>query len=76
MDSEEMRELQAELDRSWELGRQANDRPAFRAALEESVYDVSELPAGVREGMLRARRDPVFQDWVASQAARVSASQA
>lgn len=70
MDSEE--ELQAELDRSWELARQANNRPGFRAVLEESVYSVSELPAGMREDMLRAHRDPMFRDWIEAQAARLS----
>lgn len=75
MDSEEMRELQAVLDRSWELAREANDRPGFRAALEGSVYNVSELPARMRENMLQAHRDPMFQDWIEGQAARLSASQ-
>lgn len=74
MDQDEVQELQAALDRSWELARQANDRPGFRAALEASVYEVSELPAFVREQMVEAHRDPAFQAWVVDQAVKLAAS--
>jgi hypothetical protein len=65
----DVEELQAMLDRSWGLARQANDQPGFRTVLEESVYSVSELPAKVREDMLRARQDPGLHDWIEDQAA-------
>jgi hypothetical protein len=68
----ELDELQAVLDRSWELARQANDRPRFRAALEKSVYNLRDLPPEVRDGMIRAHQDPLFQEWVAAQAARLN----
>jgi hypothetical protein len=75
-DEQALDELQAELDRSWELAREANDRPAFRARLEASVYQVRELPPAIREQMLAARRDVAFRDWVEDQATRLRAASA
>lgn len=69
----ELDEVQAILNDSWEAGRQANDNPTFRALLEDSVYQVRDLPLATQDQMLDAQRDPQFQAWVDEQVARLRA---